>query len=133
MGPRIISFNSVGSSDIGFISVAQENIEVPFEIKRVYWTYYTPQSVVRGGHANIGKELVLVAVAGTINVSVEDIYGNKTDFLLDTPSVGLYIPKLCWHTMKYSHNAVQMVMASNNYSPEDYIRDYRVFQSLHAK
>lgn len=65
--PHIITFQSIGSSELGYLSVAEQNKDVPFEIKRVYWTYYTPQNVERGGHANINKELVLIAVAGTIN------------------------------------------------------------------
>ncbi len=69
--PYLIEFNSIGSSDLGYISVAEEFSLVPFSIKRVYWTYYTPQNVMRGAHANIEKELVLVAVSGKIQVDTE--------------------------------------------------------------
>jgi hypothetical protein len=125
--PYIINFPSIGSSELGYLSVAEELSLVPFKIQRVYWTYYTPQSVERGGHANIEKELVLVAVAGSIVVTTELRDGFKYEFVLDSPNKGLYLPKLCWHTMKYSHNAVQMVIASNLYSESDYIRDYGIF------
>lgn len=125
--PRIIYFNSIGSSDIGYISVAQELHDVPFRILRVYWTYFTPQSVKRGGHANIGKELVLIAVAGRIEVRTEMQSGLTENYVLDAPNVGLYLPRLCWHEMTYSHNAVQLVLASNLFSEDDYIRDYQSF------
>lgn len=127
--PYIIQFDSIGDAALGYISVAEENKNIPFTIKRTYWTYYTPQSVNRGGHANIEKELVLIAVAGTIKVDIELQNGYIEQFVLDRPDIGLYMPKLCWHTMNYSHNAVQMVLASNFYSASDYIRDYSQFHS----
>jgi hypothetical protein len=80
--PHLINFKSIGSSNIGYLSVAEENKEVPFEIKRAYWTYFTPQDVIRGGHANIEKELVLIAVAGTIAVNIELQDGFKAEFIL---------------------------------------------------
>lgn len=127
--PYIIEFDSIGSIEAGYISVAEEKRNIPFEIKRTYWTYYTPQNVSRGGHANIEKELVLIAVAGIIHVNIELQNGIKRSFNLNKPNQGLYLPKLCWHTMQYSHNAVQLVLASNHYSAADYIRDYSQFHS----
>lgn len=127
--PYIIEFDSIGSIEAGYISVAEEKRNIPFEIKRTYWTYYTPQNVSRGGHANIEKELILIAVAGVIHVNTELQNGNKASFNLNKPNQGLYLPKLCWHTMQYSHNAVQLVLASNHYSVNDYIRDYNQFHS----
>jgi hypothetical protein len=124
--PYIIIFDSIGNPTLGYISVGQEFDKIPFTIKRTYWTYYTPQNVMRGGHANINKELVLISVCGTITVNAE-LNGEKFEFILDSPDKGLYLPKLTWHTMKYTHNAVQLVMASNYYSEDDYIRDYKLF------
>lgn len=126
--PYLLTFKAIGEINIGYISIAQHLEEIPFPIQRVYWTYYTPQNVIRGGHANINKELVLVSVAGSIIVETETLEGIKDRFYLDMPSKGLYIPPLCWHTMQYSHNAVQLVIASNNYDPNDYIRDYLLFK-----
>ncbi len=122
-----MQFDSIGNSSLGFLSVCEEWRNIPFSIKRVYWTYFTPQDIMRGGHANIEKELVLVAVAGSITVTTEMRDGTTSCFVLDHPSKGLYIPNLCWHTMQYSHNAVQMVLASNLFSEEDYIRGYQHF------
>ena len=125
--PFIIQFSAIGDPGLGYLSVAEQLTTIPFNIARVYWTYYTPQNVTRGGHANIEKELVLVALAGTITVTTELRNSTRELFVLDKPDVGLYIPKLCWHTMQYSHNAVQLVIASNFYSTGDYIRDYKLF------
>lgn len=126
--PQIILFPSIGESSLGYLSVCEEMNSVPFSIARIYWTYYTPQNVTRGGHANIQKQLVLVAVAGSITVTTEMRDGSTASFVLDHPAKGLYIPTLCWHTMQYSHSAVQMVIASNLYSEDDYIRDYQSFK-----
>jgi hypothetical protein len=131
--PFLIHFPSVGNSSLGYLSVAEQLSHIPFEIARVYWTYYTPQNVTRGGHANIEKELVLVAVSGSITVTAELSNGYKETFELNRPDVGLYLPKLCWHTMQYSHSAVQMVIASNLYSETDYLRDYNEFKSYEFK
>lgn len=128
--PHIIEFDSIGSSELGYISVGQEAEKIPFAIKRVYWTYFTPQSVIRGGHANKEKEFVIVAVSGKIIIETEDTNGTKNKFILENPNQGLYVPKLCWHTMQYSHNAVQLVLASNNFSTTDYIRNYEEFTAL---
>jgi hypothetical protein len=127
--PHIIEFDKIGESTLGFISIAEVGKSVPFNIKRVYWTYYTPQNITRGGHANIEKEMILVAVSGKIVVNTEMRGMKPKIFVLENPDNGLYIPKLCWHTMQYSHNAVQLVLASVPYNKVDYIRDYDQFKS----
>jgi dTDP-4-dehydrorhamnose 3,5-epimerase-like enzyme len=131
--PFIIQFSSIGNPTLGYLSFAEQQGDIPFEIARVYWTYFTPQNVNRGGHANIKKELVLVAVAGIITVTTEMRDGTTGCFVLDHPAKGLYIPRLCWHTMQYSHNAVQMVMASNLYTENDYIRDFNEYKHYEIK
>ncbi len=128
MKPYLIEFGSIGSQELGYISVVEEQDDVPFVIKRAFWTYYTPQDVLRGRHANIDKEMVLIAVAGSITVTTELLCGSKETFVLNNPNTGLYVPKLCWHTMQYSHNAVQLVLASTKYAASDYIRDYNTFK-----
>ena len=129
-GPYLIEFPKVGASDIGFISIAEHPQQIPFEIKRTFWTYYTPESVLRGRHAHHRTEQVLVAVAGRIIVTTELADGRVDLFRLEDPHVGLYIPPYVWHTMQYSHSAVQLVMASLPYNAEDYIRDHSEFQRI---
>lgn len=128
--PKFISFNKIGSPNLGYISVGENPENIPFEIKRVYWTYYTPQDVTRGGHAHYDLEQVIVAVSGTITFTTEDLKGNKEEFILDSPDKGLYIPKLIWRDIKFSHNAVLLCMASEKYIASDYIRDYKIFLEL---
>ncbi len=124
--PYIINFPKIGNSVQGYISVA-ENENLPFKVNRIYWTYFTPESVERGGHSHYELEQILVAVAGKIIVNTEVISVVRHQFILDNPNIGLYIPKMTWRTMKYSHNAVQMCIASIVYDEKDYIRDYKTF------
>jgi dTDP-4-dehydrorhamnose 3,5-epimerase-like enzyme len=128
--PYIIDFPKIGSPDIGYISIAESNINVPFEIKRVFWSYHTPDNVVRGRHAHHNTEMILVATLGRIVVNTELPNGKLDVFQLDNPNQGLFIPKYCWHTMQYSHIAVQMVLTSELYKEEDYIRDYDEFKKM---
>ncbi|MFN8307718.1 MAG: FdtA/QdtA family cupin domain-containing protein [Ferruginibacter sp.] len=127
--PCLIEFPKIGSSQLGYISVAENN-NLPFEVKRIYWTYFTPESVERGGHSHYELRQILVAMAGRIIVHVESLDGTKEEFVLENPNVGLYMPVNIWHTMRYSHNAVQMCIASMVYEESDYIRDYQTFKSL---
>jgi dTDP-4-dehydrorhamnose 3,5-epimerase-like enzyme len=128
--PHIIELSKIGNSQLGYISVAEAQKNIPFDIKRVFYTYYTPEEVIRGHHAHHNTEMVLIAVAGKIIVNTETLDGTKNTFVLDKPEMGVYLPKYCWHTMQYSHNAVQLVLASSLYSEEDYIRDYDVFKKM---
>jgi hypothetical protein len=125
--PRFLKFNKIGSPDLGYISVAENFENIPFDIKRVYWTYFTPQDVTRGGHAHLELEQVIIAVSGIITFTTEDLQGNKSEFLLDRPDKGLYIPQKNWRDIKFSHNAVLLCLASEKYIEEDYIRNYETF------
>jgi WxcM-like, C-terminal len=127
--PYIIEFPKIGNSGLGYISVAENNL-LPFEVKRIYWTYYTPESVERGGHAHYGLEQILVAVSGKIIVNTEMPDGKKERFILETPNVGVFLPKFCWHVMRYSHNSAQMCIANMAYEEKDYIRDYEKFKAI---
>ncbi|PQL92002.1 sugar 3,4-ketoisomerase [Apibacter adventoris] len=127
---KIINLKKIGSSSLGYITVAEELNNIPFEIKRVYWTYFTPNEVQRGGHAHKNLEQVIFAVSGIIEFTTEDIRGNKKTFVLDSPERGLYIPKQIWRDIKFSHNAVLLCLASEHYVEGDYIRDYNDFLKL---
>ena len=125
--PKLISFPSIGNLELGYLSIAENFKKIPFEIKRVFWAYYTPDSVVRGRHAHYETEMILIAVAGRIIVTTEMPDKSLEVFVLEKPNQGLYLPKLCWHTMQYSHNSVQLVLASSLYLEKDYIRNYDEF------
>ncbi len=127
---HLITFQKVGKPVEGYISIAEFAQVIPFPVKRTFWTYYTPERVIRGRHAHYQTQQVLIAVAGKITVQTETTDGQVDRFVLEHPEQGVYIPPDCWHTMQYSHNAVQLVFASTEYQESDYIRDYEVFKSM---
>lgn len=131
--PYLIEFKKIGSGDIGYISVAENNSAIPFDIKRTFWTYYTPESIVRGRHAHHETQQILIAVAGRIIVNTEMPNGELNTFILDRPDIGVYIPSNAWHTMQFSHTAVQLVLASTEYDENDYIRNYEDFKKMNYK
>ena len=110
-------------------------MNVPFEVKRVYWTYYTPNEVLRGGHAHKRLEQMIFAVSGRIVFRVEDRFGAKYVFELEKPNIGLYIPPYTWRDIQFSHSAVLLCLASTHYEETDYIRDYEEYrknQTIHG-
>lgn len=129
MTPHIIDFLKIGSPELGYITVAEAQKNVPFSINRVYWTYFTPQDVIRGGHAHKKLQQVIFAVSGTIEFNTQDLDGNEATFVLDSPSKGLYIPELIWRDIKFSHNAVLLCLASEHYDEDDYFRDFEDFKN----
>jgi hypothetical protein len=128
--PYLIEFPKLGNPEIGYISVTEQKQLVPFDIKRIFWTYYTPESIVRGRHAHHRTEQVLIAATGRIIVTTELADNTIQTFRLEDPHVGLYVPPHAWHTMQYSHSAVQLVLASAEYNEADYIRHYDDFKQI---
>ena len=130
--PFLIDFLKTGDDLNGYISVSEKD-KLPFIPKRIYWTYFTPENVVRGHHAHYELEQILVAVAGKIEVNILLSNSQTFYFALESPNIGLFIPKMAWRTMKYSNNSVQMCIASMEYDEEDYIRNFDKFQALKNK
>ena len=128
--PYLIEFPCKGSAGEGYLSIVENKKLIPFGIERVFWAYYTPETVMRGGHAHYETEMVLIAVAGKIILSTEMPGQIRDSFILEKPNQGIFLPKLCWHTMQYSLNAVQLVLASGHYKEPDYIRDYEQFKKI---
>jgi dTDP-4-dehydrorhamnose 3,5-epimerase-like enzyme len=126
--PYLIDFKISGNAEIGYLAVVENSKNIPFDIKRVFWTYYTPDLVTRGRHAHYKLEQVLVAMSGKITVLNEDIRGKVVTHVLNTPNVGLYIPPMYWHDMEFSENAVMLSLASMPYDESDYIREYEDFK-----
>ncbi|MFD0860684.1 FdtA/QdtA family cupin domain-containing protein [Sungkyunkwania multivorans] len=107
-----------------------EGDSIPFEMKRVYYLYDVPSSAYRGGHAHRSLEQVMIALSGSFDVIFDDGKQKKT-ITLNKPDRGILIPPGIWREMvNFSSGAVCMVIASEVYDEEDYIRAYSEFQSL---
>ncbi len=108
----------------GNLTVAEGVKDVPFEVKRVYWTYDVPSGESRGGHAHRRCEEFIVAVSGSFDVTLDDGRERRT-FHLNHPYQGLYVGTGIWRTLDdFSSGAVCLVLASEGFEEEDYIREY---------
>ena len=127
---RIINFKKIGNSDVGYLTALEENREISFIIKRIYYVYTVPKEIKRGFHAHKRLEQVLICVNGNVKIKLDD--GNeKRIFELSNPSKGLYIGPGIWREMyDFNQNAVLLVLASEYYDEEDYIRDYEEFLKM---
>jgi hypothetical protein len=111
----------------GNLTVAEQMKEVPFDIKRVYWTYDVPGGESRGGHAHKRLYQLVIAMSGSFTVTLDNGYERKT-ILLNHPWQGLLIKPDTWRTLDdFSSGAVCMVLASELFDLNDYIYDYEEF------
>jgi dTDP-4-dehydrorhamnose 3,5-epimerase-like enzyme len=124
------TFKSHGSVQDGFLTAIERNTGLPFDIKRVYTVSNTRDSNVRGFHAHKTLWQIFFAVHGEIDVMTESPDGTKEYYKLDSPEKGLVCGPHIWHTITYHGSAILMVLASEGYSEQDYIRDYTVFRNL---
>lgn len=128
---EMISLNQLGD-DRGLLTVVEENITIPFEIKRVFYIYQTKQGVSRGYHAHYKTRQVLIAVSGSCTISIDDAR-RKTKVILDDPTKALLLEPNDWHEMyDFSPDCVLLVLASHMYDSEDYIRDYSKFIEVYG-
>lgn len=111
----------------GNLTVAEQLKNVPFDIKRVYWTYDVPGGESRGGHAHKALYQLVVAMSGSFTVTLDNGEERKT-ILLNHPWQGLLIKPNTWRTLDdFSSGAVCMVLASELFDEEDYIYEYSDF------
>lgn len=123
----VIELSKHHSDRKGNISVVENGITVPFEIKRTYYLYDIPGGESRGAHAHKELQQLIIAASGSFNVTLDD--GNvKRTFTLNRPYQGLYVKSGIWRDLsEFSSGSVCLVLASEVYQKEDYIRDYGDF------
>ncbi len=120
---KLISFKDLGD-ERGKLVVIEGARDIPFDIARAFYIYGSDSTVVRGQHANINSEFVLVNVAGTSKVMITD--GTRKEIVsLDKPMEAVYIPKMIWKEMyDFSPDSVLLVLANTHYDGNEYIRDF---------
>jgi dTDP-4-dehydrorhamnose 3,5-epimerase-like enzyme len=118
--PKIVDYR-------GNLSFIESGNHIPFDIKRVYYLYDVPGGAERGGHAHINLTELLIAISGSFDVIVND-GKNEKRFHLNRPYHGLFLPNMLWRTLdNFSSGSVCMVLASDYFSEEDYIRDFETY------
>ncbi|HEY4714791.1 MAG TPA: FdtA/QdtA family cupin domain-containing protein [Aquirhabdus sp.] len=123
---KLIDFKLLGD-DRGHLTVLEENKNIPFNIKRVYYLTDTKQGVARGFHAHKELEQVAVCVSGKCRMILDDGQ-HKEEIWLDSTNTAIRIEKMIWHEMHdFSPDCVLLVLANDYYDESDYIRDYQQF------
>ena len=113
----------------GYLSVVENGLDIPFDIKRIYYLYMVPE-VARGAHAHKELQQLLIATSGSVEVIMDDGESKKT-FHLDKPWKGLYVPAGLWRDLEhFTKDAVLLCLASERYDENDYIRQYVDFLKL---
>lgn len=123
---RILQLPTVRNR-LGNLTPIHPNIDVPFDIKRVYYLYDVPGGASRGGHAHKDLQQFLVSVMGAFDVILDDGNNRKTVHL-DRAYYGLYIPRMIWRELdNFSSGAICLVLASLPYDEADYYRDHNEY------
>jgi UDP-2-acetamido-3-amino-2,3-dideoxy-glucuronate N-acetyltransferase len=114
----------------GSLVFAEVDQFLPFVPKRFFVVHSVPSSKVRGEHAHKKLHEFVVALKGSVKIVVTNNDGER-EFVLDNPTKGLHIPPMTWRILsEYSPDAILLVLASDKYDPDDYIRDLREFRKL---
>ena len=123
---KLLKLRVIGD-DRGCLIALEQNRNIPFDIKRVYYIFNTEKDVRRGLHAHKKLSQALICVSGRCEILIDDGSGKKT-VVLDSPSKALVISGLIWREMfNFSSDCVLMVLASEPYDEKDYIRNYEDF------
>lgn len=124
---QIINFNEYGDERGNLVVAEGSGMDVPFDIRRVFYMYGSDSDIIRGKHANRRTKFVLINVSGTSKVKVDN--GFETEIIeLNKPRMGLFIDTMVWKDMyDFSADSVLLVLASEHYDGEEYIRNYDEF------
>ena len=122
--------HKVLGDDRGKLIAIESGVDVPFEVKRVFYIYGTQSGIPRGQHSHHETKQYLIVVSGSCKVTLDN--GNeKTTYELSQPNIGLFQDALIWGEMHdFSEDCVLLVLASEHYDEADYIRNYNEFLEI---
>jgi hypothetical protein len=131
MNTYIIDFPKI-QDPRGNLTFFQHPNQLPFEIKRVFWTYDVPGGEQRGGHAFGKQQEVIIALSGSFDVVITHPDGTTEKYSLNRSYYGLFVPQNTWrHIENFSTNALALHVSSELFTNEDYIRDFNDYKTLH--
>jgi len=114
----------------GALSVVEEGVDLPFSPRRLYYLYGSNSGQVRADHAHRTERKYLIAIAGAVEIDIDDGRARRT-IVLDRPDQGLLLEPVAWVVVRFRDAAsVLAVLASNSYDADDYIHKYEEFRSL---
>lgn len=124
---QLLKSHPVRGDDRGQLVAIESNIDVPFEIKRIFYIYGTKQGIPRGNHAHYKTKQYLISVSGSCKVTLDNGL-EKSTYELNSQNKGLLQNEFVWGVMHdFSEDCVLLVLASEHYYESDYIRDYNDF------
>lgn len=124
MKPYIINLPKI-QDPRGNLTFLQYPSQIPFEIKRTFWTYDVPGGEIRGGHAYYEQKEIIIALSGSFDVVITHTDGNTEKIHLNRSYYGLFLPAKTWrHIENFSTNSLALHVSSECFSKEDYIRDF---------
>lgn len=128
--PRFVNIKTVETPGKGKLSFFEGIHDIPFEIKRVYYITGVPQNMERGAHAHHELDQLLICPNGEIEITLDNGQ-ERADVILSSPDKGLLVEKMIWHDMKWlKKESILLVVASDYYDENDYIRSYDEFISI---
>lgn len=114
----------------GNLTFIESEMDIDFDIKRIYYIYDVPSGEYRGAHAHRNLEQLMIALSGSFDVTIDDGKSRKV-ITLNNPAIGLYVTKMIWREMNnFSAGSVCLVLASDHYNESDYIRNYDEFLKM---
>lgn len=129
---QILDFPDLGD-ERGNLVVVEGGIAVPFDIQRIFYIYGSDAEVIRGCHANLRSEFVMINVSGTSKVKVDNGFETRIIELI-RPRMGLYLESNVWKEMyDFSPDSVLLVLSNEHYDPKEYVRDYEEYLKMVRK
>lgn len=114
----------------GNITSVNNGEEIPFDVKRIYYLYDVPGGESRGAHGHKELRQLIIAASGSFDITIDDGRVKRT-FSLSRPNIGLFMPSGLWRELNnFSSGSICLVLASDEYENDDYIRDYNEFQKF---
>jgi hypothetical protein len=113
----------------GNLTFLQNPQQIPFPVKRVFWTYDVPGGENRGAHAYLQQQEIIIALSGSFDVVITNTDGSVKKFSLNRSYYGLYLPALSWrHMENFSTNSLGLHLSSHIFNADDYIRDFELLK-----
>jgi hypothetical protein len=126
---KMVALNRINNRS-GNITVVQNDVDIPFSVRRVYYLYDVPGGESRGAHGHRTLQQMIIAVSGSFEVTIDDGCSKKS-FVLNRPFFGLRVPPGMWRDISnFSSGAICLVLASGYYDEGDYLRSYDDFLSF---
>lgn len=121
-------FNVISDNRGDLIALEENPRQLEFPLNRVYYIYNVDEGIIRGKHSHYDLEQMLICVSGSVTVVTKTPF-EQSEYILNNPNEGLYIGPMIWREMiHFSKDAVLLVLASNQYDADDYIRDYDLYE-----